>query len=361
MFCAFSKFKLNLAKSKLRRILKVAKLYDFADIRIEEMDVPEIEDGEILIKVKVCGICSSDTMAWYVRKKAPLVIGHELSGVVVKTGNGVDGFKPGDRVFVHHHAPCMKCRYCRRGNYVMCPVWRSSKIIPGGISEYVKVPAVNLNDTFKLPDEVSFEDGALIEPVACSVKAFKRSGIKKGDFVVVLGLGFMGQVNVRLAKYFGAEMVIGVDKVEYRLKKALDGGVDYVVNFEKQDVKNEIMRLTENYGADVVVVGPGTISAIKSGLSVLAKGGTLLLFTPTPPGDTLELKPYEIYFNEYSIIPSYSSGPEDTKDALKIIEKGVIKASELVTHRFKIEDTKKAFMKTVEARESLKVVITFDQ
>ncbi len=341
--------------------MKVARLYDFGDIRVEEMDIPDVGDDEMLVKVKACGICSSDTMDWYVRKKAPVVIGHELSGVVVKVGEKVDKFKPGDRVFVHHHAPCMECRYCKRGNYVMCDTWKKSKIIPGGIAEYVKVPDVNLrNDTLKLPDDVSFEDGALIEPVACSVKAFKRSGIRTGDFVVVLGLGFMGQVNVKLAKFYGAEIVIGVDKVKYRLDKAIENGADFVVNFADEDVFEKISQITGKYMSDIVIVGPGTIEAINMGLKLTAKGGKLILFTPTPDSAKLEINPYDIYFNEISIIPSYSAGPDDTQEALKLISDGIIKAKDLVTHKFKIENTLDAFMLTASAGESLKCMIIFD-
>jgi L-iditol 2-dehydrogenase len=243
----------------------------------------------------------------------------------------------------------------------MCETWKNSKIIPGGVSEFVKVPNVNLqNDMFKLPDDVSFEDGALIEPVACSVKAFKKAGIKRGDYVIVLGLGFMGQVNVKLAKFYGAEIVIGVDKVKYRIDKAIENGADFVIDFSKENVKEKVSELTNKYMADIVIVGPGTIEAINSGLELVAKGGKLILFTPTPEDARLEIKPYEIYFNEISIIPSYSAGPDDTIEALKLISDGIIKAEKFVTHRFKIEDTAKAFDITAKACDSLKCVITFD-
>jgi len=255
----------------------------------------------------------------------------------------------------------MECRYCKRGNYVMCDVWKNSKIIPGGIAEFIKVPNVNLrNDTLKLPDHLSFEDGAIVEPVACSVKAFKRAGVKKGDYVVILGLGFMGQVNVKLAKFYGAELTIGVDKVKYRLEKAIENGADYVIDFSNESVKEKVFEITGGYGADVVIVGPGTIEAIYSGLEIVAKGGKLVLFTPTPDDAILEIKPYEVYFKEISIIPSYSAGPDDTVEALELISKGIIKAEKFVTHRFKIENTLDAFMLTASAGESLKCMIVFD-
>lgn len=243
----------------------------------------------------------------------------------------------------------------------MCDTWKRSKIIPGGIAEYVKVPDVNLrNDTLKLPDYVSFEDGALIEPVACSVKAFKRSGIRAGDFVVVLGLGFMGQVNVKLAKFYGAELVIGVDKVKYRLDKAIENGADFVINFVDENVFEKIYQVTGGYMSDIVIVGPGTIEAINTGLKLTARGGKLILFTPTPEPSKLEIKPYDLYFNEISIIPSYSAGPDDTREALKLISEGIIKAKDFVTHKFTIEKTLEAFMLTANAGESLKCMIVFD-
>jgi L-iditol 2-dehydrogenase len=157
--------------------MKVAKLYSFNDIRIEDMPVPKIGHGDALMKTKASGICSGDVMPWYIEKKAPLVLGHEPAGEIVELGNKVKSFKVGDKVFTHHHAPCLTCRYCRRGDYVQCETWKNTKIIPGGISEYILIPEINLNnDTLKLPEHVSFEDGTLVEPTACVVKGLKRAG-----------------------------------------------------------------------------------------------------------------------------------------------------------------------------------------
>ncbi|MBX6378779.1 MAG: alcohol dehydrogenase catalytic domain-containing protein, partial [Clostridia bacterium] len=159
--------------------------------------------------MRACGLCSSDVLGWYVARKAPLVLGHEPAGVVAAVGKAVRGFRPGDRVFVHHHAPCFRCRTCRRGAYVHCPAWRRSRLDPGGMAEYFRVPGHNLADTLLLPDGLSFADGALVEPVACCVKALRRARLRPGDTVLVVGLGFMGQVLARLARAFGAGRVVG--------------------------------------------------------------------------------------------------------------------------------------------------------
>ncbi len=157
--------------------MKVARLYSFTDIRIEEMPIPVPGEGEALLRTRASGICSGDVMPWYIERKAPLVLGHEPSGEIVQVGPGVSAFKPGDRVAVHHHAPCGSCRHCLRGDTVQCPTWRATRIVPGGMAEYILIPAINLaNDTLKLPDGVSFEDGTLVEPLGCVMKSIGRSG-----------------------------------------------------------------------------------------------------------------------------------------------------------------------------------------
>ncbi len=177
--------------------MKVARLHSFHDIRIEDAAVPEVGPREALMRTRASGICSGDAMPWYIEKKAPLVLGHEPAGEIVKVGSEVASFKEGDRVFVHHHAPCFGCKRCRRGDYVQCAAWKSSGIVPGGLSEYILIPETNLeNDTLALPQSVSFEDGTLVEPLACVIKALKRARIRPGDTVMVIGLGVMGMLNI---------------------------------------------------------------------------------------------------------------------------------------------------------------------
>ncbi len=341
--------------------MKVARLYSFDDIRIEEIPVPEPGPGDALIKTRACGICSGDVMPWYIGKKAPLVLGHEPSGEITAAGSDVRSFIKGDRVFTHHHAPCFSCRYCRRGDYVQCAVWRSSRIIPGGVSEYILVPSVNLkSDTFVLPESLSFEDGTLVEPTACAVKALRRAKIRQGDKVLVMGLGVMGMINLLLAREYGADMVIGADMIRFRLDKALEFGADEVIDVAGCDLREELMKITDGDMAELVIVGPNSAGAMKQGLSCVRPGGQALFFTPARPGESLMLDPNYLYFNDINIITSYSCGPDDTKEACKLIEKGVITAGKLVTHRFRIEDTCEAFKLTANAKNSLKALIVFD-
>lgn len=341
--------------------MKVAKLYSFNDIRIEEMSLPDVGPDEALIKVRASGICSGDVMPWYIEKKAPLVLGHEPAGEIVITGREVKDFKEGDRVFVHHHAPCMHCILCKRGDYVQCETWRSSKIIPGGIAEYILIPGVNLqNDSLRLPDSLSYEDAVLIEPVACVNKSLRRSMIKSGDTVLVIGLGVMGMLHIMLAPEFGASRVIGVDMNVFRLKKAVELGADDVIDLNKMSLADGILSSTEGRGADVVIVGPNSAEAMISGIESAAPGGTVVLFTPAKPGEELTIDPNYIYFRDINIVSSYSCGPDDTRAAVGFFERGIISAERLVTHRFGIEEAGEAYRTVADAKDSLKVLIRFD-
>jgi len=348
------------APKESTNFMKVAVLHSFDDIRIEDWRIPEVERGEALVQMRACGICSGDVMPWYIEKKAPLVLGHEPAGRIVALGAGVVGFKEGDMVFMHHHAPCMKCAHCKKGNHVLCSAWRRSCIVPGGMAEYVKVPALNLaNDTLVLPRKVGYMGGVLVEPLACVVKGIRRMTIEPGDRVIVIGLGVMGILFTLLAKHYGASKVIGVDMVPYRLAKALDMGATDVVDITEENSKSRIMELTNGEGADKVVVGPGSVPAMAQGLSCAGPGSTVLFFTPTPPGDTLKVNPNTLYFNEVTLVQSYSCGPDDTREALSLLSRGVIPTKKIITHQFPLAEAAEAFRLTARAKDSLKAVVTF--
>jgi L-iditol 2-dehydrogenase len=341
--------------------MKVARLYSFDDIRIEDIPIPEIGSGDALVRTRACGICSGDVMPWYIGKKAPLVLGHEPAGEIVEVGKDVTSFEKGERVFIHHHAPCFTCRFCRRGDYVQCSGWKGSRIIPGGISEYILVPSLNLeNDSIALSEGMSFEDGTLIEPTACVVKGFRRSPVRRGDTVFIMGLGVMGMIHLLVAKHYGAGKVIGADRVKFRLDKALEFGADEVIDISANDAGESLKDITKGDMAELVVVGPNSADAMMQGLSCVRAGGQALFFTPAKPGERLTIDPNHIYFNDINIITSYSCGPADTADAFELIEKGVVSAEKLVTHRFPVEKTGEAFRLTAAAGDSLKCVVSFD-
>lgn len=339
--------------------MRAARLEATLDVGITEMPVPSVGRGEILVRTRACGICSGDVMGWYMRQKAPLVFGHEPAGEVAAVGAGVDGFRAGDRVFVHHHAPCFSCALCARGEFVQCAAWREGKLVPGGMAEYFTVPAGNVRgDTLRLPDGMSFVDGALIEPLACTVKSVRRGGIRGGERVVVIGLGIMGQLHVILARHAGARQVIGLDRVPFRLERARQLGAGTVVHVDERDPVEAVREATDGSLADVVIVGPGSIEAMQLGLGLAGRGATVVLFTASHPEERLPVQPYDLYFREIRLVPSYSCGPDDTKQALELIARGVVTAEQVVTHQFPLDAIDDAY-RTAASPSALKTVVTF--
>jgi len=338
--------------------MKAAVYYSQKDIRIEEIPIPKVERGEVLVEMKACGICGSDLMDWYLKNRAPLVLGHEPSGVIVEKGVDVENFDVGDRVFVHHHVACLKCHYCMHGDFTLCEQFHKTNIIPGGFAEYFKVPAPNLNlDTLKIPDGISFDEATLIEPVGCCLRAIKKCGIRQGDSVAIIGAGTTGIIHTVLAKVFGAGKVIVSDLIDFRLRAAQKFGADIVVNPLNASLNEVVKAETDGRGVDLAIVTAPSLEAYKAGLGVCRKGGKLCVFAPTEPGKFLEISPKELFFNELQIIPSYSASHVETREALKLIKSGKIRVGELITHRFPLVDAAKAFKTALEDKESLKVVV----
>jgi len=340
--------------------MKVARLYDYLDVRIEDEAVPQPGPREALVRTRACGICSGDVVPWYIRKKAPLVFGHEPAGEIVEVGPEVMHVRPGDRVFVHHHAPCLQCRACRRGEFVQCPTWRASQITPGGMAEYFLVPETNLfGDTLVLPDSVSDEDGALVEPTACVVKSLTRAGTVGGASILIIGLGVMGQLHVLLSRHLGARQIIGADLVAARCAFATTLGADGVIDASTGTLVDQVGAMTDGHGAEIVIVGPATVEAIELGLRCVAKGGTLVQFMGTPPEARLSLSTNDVYFREIRLVPSYSCGPVETRAALRYIAEGVVTARRVVTHRFPLTAAGEAYRVAAEDRSAIKTMVTF--
>jgi len=290
-------------------------------------------------------------------RKAPLVPGHEIVAEVVQTGEAVAEFSPGDRIFVHHHAPCMRCRFCQRGDHVHCLTWRKTKLIPGGLSELAIVPREVISaDAFLLPREISDDAATFVEPLACVVKAAHRAGVGPGDRILVIGLGVMGLLQIMLARRLGAELIIGADRVGSRLERGKHAGADIIVDVTQTALPETVRSHTEGAGADVVVVGPGTVEAIEMGFRCVAPGGSLMLFTPTPPEEVWPFPVHDAYFREVSVIPSYSTGPPQTQEALQWLARG-LPVETLITHRFPLEGAAEGYRLVREARDALKVVV----
>ncbi len=341
--------------------MRAARYYSSTDIRIEEVPVPQIGDGEILVRVRKAGVCGSDLADWYMQPRAPTFFGHEPAGEVVEKGRGTIGFEVGDRVFVHHHVPCFVCHHCIRGHYTMCDTYKKTGIHPGGFAEYIRVPALNLQrDTLKLPENVSDEEATLIEPLACGIKGMKRLDMHPGDTVAVLGAGFAGIAHILLARLFGAGKVFIIDRVAYRLNRALELGADFAIDYTRENVRAGIEARNEGRGADIVVLATDSLEALKQGLDIAGKGSTVYLFAPYQPGQMVPVDLHRFFFEEVLLVATYSSSHIDTRTALSMIETGALQVKELITHRWPLDQIGQAIDMARQAQESLKIVITFN-
>lgn len=230
--------------------------------------------------------------------------------------------------------------------------------MPGGMAEYFLVSPTNQRDTLKLPDDIDDLDAVLIEPAACVVKSLRRSGLRAGESVLVIGLGIMGMMHVKLARHQGAGTIIGADLFEQRAQRARQLGADYGIVVAGENLIDQVREITGGAMADVVIVGPGTGRAIAAGIAAAGKAATVVLFTATPPDEEILLRPHDLYFNETRLVPSYSCGPDDTRQALELVRRGVLNARELITHRFPLTHISKAY-EQAQKPDSLKVVVTF--
>jgi L-iditol 2-dehydrogenase len=305
--------------------------------------------------MKAVGICGSDTTGWYVATKAPAVLGHEPAGVVAKAGEGAP-FRPGDRVVVHHHAGCGKCRACLAGEDVQCAGWKRNRLDPGGLAEYVRVEAAAVStDVFFLPGSASFEDGALAEPVACAVKAVRRAGIRAGDTVAVIGLGANGILLGIVARDAGAATLVGCDPDPHRRAHALRLGFDETGE-PGEDFSSKVKRASDA-GADVVFVLPTAEDAVLAALSAAGPAGRVVFYSPVAPGKTWTLSPHSLYLRDLSLLFSYSSGARDLREALGLVERGVVRAEGLVTHRVPLAEAPEAFRLARQGGGVLKVMV----
>jgi len=339
--------------------MKAAMYYSLDDIRIEDVPKPTVGPDDVIVEMKACGVCGSDLMEWYLRSRAPLVLGHEPAGVIVEAGKRVKGFKVGDRVFAHHHVADLECYYCQKGDYTLCPQFAQTHLEPGGFAQYFKVPAPNLRiDTLKLPDNLSYEEATLIEPVGCCIRAQNKAGIQKGDSVAIIGAGPSGIIHTMLAKISGAAKILVTDIVDYRLRMAAQLGADRAINPQRENLPEKVRDATDGRGADVAIVTAPNAEAVEDSIQIVRKGGRLLLFAPTQPDQYARLSPHRLFFSEITVVPSYSVSHVETRTALQLIGSGRINAKELITHRFPLSRTADAFQTAAASKECLKVVVT---
>ncbi len=323
--------------------MRVAKYYNNKDIRLEDIPVPKIGPGEILVKVIASGICGTDTMEWYRIKKGPRILGHEIAGEIVETQS--DKYKVGQRVFVSHHVPCHKCKFCLDGNHTACATLHTGNYDPGGYSEYVRVPQINVDyGVYVLPENMTYDEGTMIEPLACAIRGQRIIDVREGHTVLILGSGVSGLLNIQIAKLKGAK-VIATDVDPYRLQKAKEFGADEAIHAgEALDVK-----------ADRIIMCTGAYKAFEQAFEYIERKGTILLFAI--PQKSIKIPTEDFWRNEITVTSSYGAGPVDLEESLYLIEHNKVNVKATITHKLPLEKIQEGFGLVAGAKESLKVVL----
>jgi len=338
--------------------MKVGMYYSNSDVRIEEMPVPEVGNKDILVRVKASGICGSDVMEWYRIKRAPLVLGHEVTGEVIEVGIDVDRFKPGDRVFTLHHVPCEECPECLKGHETACRDFQSvNNFEPGGFSEYLKVGGKSVETgTLKLPDNISYEEGTFIEPLGTVLRGLRATGIKPGDSLLVIGAGLSGLLFIKAAKALGAGRIIATDMQESRLKAARLFGADYTA-LAGEDVPALLEGINNGRLADRVILTTGAMPAVEQAMDSVERGGTLLFFAVPRPEEKVEVDFNRYWRNDITLKTSYGSAPVDHYRAVELMSSGRIDVKDMITHRLPLEQISLGFQMAAEGKDCLKVII----
>jgi L-iditol 2-dehydrogenase len=317
---------------------------------------PAIGPGELLLRVRGCGLCGSDIAKIVAPDtRGPAVFGHEVVGDVLEAGEGVAGFAAGDRVVAAHHVPCGDCHYCRRGSASMCRAFKASNLDPGGFAEYVRVPAANVRHaTFRIPDHLTDEEASFVEPLACCLRAVDRARVEPGDTTVVVGLGSIGCLFTQLLARAGAA-VVGVDPLASRavlareLYGAREAGAAETAGKAARD-------LSDGRGADHVVITGGGADVLGWAAALTRDGGSVHYFAGGP-GDALPLALATLYHRELTITTTYSSSPSTLARAFWLLAAGKVEVEGLITHRLPLDRLAEG-VEMMRRREALKVYVT---
>ncbi|MBU0496941.1 MAG: alcohol dehydrogenase catalytic domain-containing protein [Candidatus Thermoplasmatota archaeon] len=337
--------------------MKVAMYYTNHDVRIEEQPIPTIKDDELLVKVKASGICGSDVMEWYRIKKAPCVLGHEITGDILQVGNKIKHYRVGDRVFVSHHVPCNTCQYCLNDQHTLCTTLHTTNFDPGGFAEYLRVPPINVDrGTFQLPDTVTYHEGVFIEPLACVIRGLRIARFTPGQSVAVLGSGMSGLLHVMLAYRWGASTIFSTDIVDFRLQKAKTFGAKATIK-ATENIPEQIRKHNNGHLADLVVVCTSASAAMSQAIHVVERGGTILFFAPPEPDINIPIPLFELWNKGITVVSTYAGSPKDIVHAIALLQQKQLPVTDLITHVLPITKAAKGFQLAAAAQDSIKVIL----
>ena len=338
--------------------MKAAVVKDDSTIKITNIENPELGPNDILVQMSACGICGSDVEKVFGKYGQPsMKLGHEPAGTIIKIGSQVENFTVGDRVFTHHHVACYSktCHECSHGNETMCEKYYQSNLNPCGLADEYVVPEWNVKHggVLKIPDEMSFEEAAMIEPLACCLRAWKKFNYQKNDTAVILGVGPTGIMHALLARSVGFSKIFCSDLNDFRLDFAKKLGFEAVRSNESSE---KILQSTID-GVDVAIVATGNLNALDSAINLVRKGGTIVMFGVPSKDASIDINMSNVYSKEITITTTYAASDTDTKNALELIASGTIDVKSLITHKYTLEDSQKAFEHAKTGDNAMKIII----
>ena len=341
--------------------MKSASVKEPSVISVDDVDKPQLTSGDVLVQMHACGICGSDLEKVFGHYGQPSMrLGHEPSGMILDVGSDVTEFKKGDRVFTHHHVPCYDCNYCNHGNETMCKKYSETNLSPCGLSEEYVVPAWNVSHggVLKISDSLSYEEAAMIEPLACCVRAWSKFSYREGDSVAIFGVGPTGMMHVMLAYAKKFSKIFCFDVNDFRLDFAKKFHITDSISSMDENRKQKILDNTDGQGVDVAIVATSSLKALDDAIDMTRKGGTVIMFGVPSKGAKLDLDVSKFYSKEITLVTSYAASDSDTKEALHLIESSQIDVKQLITHTYSISDSQKAFDHARTGENAMKIIIT---
>ncbi|HYY90579.1 MAG TPA: alcohol dehydrogenase catalytic domain-containing protein [Candidatus Dormibacteraeota bacterium] len=328
-------------------------------ITVKEVQAPKLSSGDVLVKMEACGVCGTDLEKIDGKLGPGGILGHEPSGTIQEITDRSNDYKPGDRVVAHHHVPCYNCSSCLMGDPTICERFKKTNLDPCGLATSFRVPRYNVERgaLIRLPKELTFEEGAMIEPTACCIRAIRKAHVRKEDNVLVVGLGPTGLTQTQILRNLTSRKIIGTDIIDSRLKLGARLGADETVNARVENVPETVMNLTRD-GADLAVVATGNVQALDQAFASVRKGGRVLLFGAPSVGARYQLDVSGLFSNQISLISSYSCVESEMHEAMQLVSSRGIDVRSLISDKFALKEAAKALDYARTSTTAIKTIIT---